>query len=149
MRVGVQPQVADGQRRLAARRPAPEQRPQPRQQLLALERLDQVVVGPGVEALDARLDRVTRGQHEDRDVVGLAQALGDLDPVELRQPEVEDDQVGEEGVRLVERADPVGRDLDVVALQPQRALEDLGDRLVVLDHQYPRGALVVSHGARW
>src|SRR3954463_9207934 len=44
MGVGVEHEVADAQRRHAARRPAAQQRPQPRQELLALERLDQVVV---------------------------------------------------------------------------------------------------------
>ena len=148
MRVGVELQVADGERRLAARRPAAQQRAQPRQQLLALERLDQVVVGAGVEPLDPRLDRVARGQHEDRDVVGAPQRLGHLDPVEPRQPEVEDHQVGQEGVGEVERADPVAGDLDVVALHPQRALEDLGDRVVVLDDQDPGGAFEIVHASR-
>src|SRR4051812_17703404 len=39
VRVGVQREVADAQRRHAARRPPAKQRPQARQQLLALERL--------------------------------------------------------------------------------------------------------------
>src|SRR4051812_1717376 len=61
--VRVEHQVADPQRGHAARRPAPQQRTQACQQLLALERLDQVVVGPDVEPFDARLERVARGQH--------------------------------------------------------------------------------------
>src|SRR4051812_16918172 len=56
--VRVQREVADGERCHAARRAAPQQRPQAREQLLALERLDQVVVRPGVEALDAALQGV-------------------------------------------------------------------------------------------
>src|SRR4051795_1391150 len=70
VRVGVQRQVGDDERRAAPRGPAAQQRAQPGEQLLALERLDEVVVGARVEALDARLDRVARGQHEDRHVVG-------------------------------------------------------------------------------
>src|SRR5215213_2967909 len=49
--VGVEHQVADAQRRHAARRAAAEQGAQPRKELLALERLDQVVVGADVESL--------------------------------------------------------------------------------------------------
>ena len=56
VRVGVQAQVADDQRRAAARRAAAQQGAQAGEQLLALERLDEVVVGAGVEALDARLE---------------------------------------------------------------------------------------------
>src|ERR687893_2092472 len=56
--VGVEHQVPDPQRRHPARWAAPEQGPQAGQQLLALERLDEVVVGADVEPLDARLERV-------------------------------------------------------------------------------------------
>src|SRR5215218_7653877 len=51
VRVGVEHQVGDPQRRHAARRPATQQGAHAREQLLALERLDQVVVGPDVQAL--------------------------------------------------------------------------------------------------
>src|SRR3954453_16346208 len=49
--VGVEHEVADAQRRHAARRSAPEQRPQAGEQLLALERFDEVVVRADVESL--------------------------------------------------------------------------------------------------
>ena len=83
----------------AARRAAAQQRAQAGQQLLALERLDEVVVGAGVEALDAassasRAVSIRIGTSSAR-----AQAPGDLDAVELRQPEVEHDEVGEERAR--------------------------------------------------
>ena len=129
----------------AARRAPAQQRAQAREQLLALEGLDEVVVGAGVEALDARLDRVAGGEHEDRDVPALAQALGHVDAVEAGESEVEDHQVGGEDVRLVERRHAVAGDARLVALQPQRALENLGDVLVVLDDQDARRACVVVH----
>src|SRR4051812_3788948 len=56
--VGVQREVADAQRRHSARRPSAQQRPHAREQLLALERLDEIVVGADVEALDARFECV-------------------------------------------------------------------------------------------
>src|SRR5215218_1237128 len=55
VRVRVEGQVPDAQRGHAARRPPPQQRAQPREQLLPLERLDEVVVRADVEALDARV----------------------------------------------------------------------------------------------
>ena len=112
----------------------------PREQLLALERLDEVVVRADVEALDAGVERVARGQHQDRRVVlVLAQPAGDLDAVHAREAEVEDEQVGEERVDLVERRDAVAGEAHLVALQPQRALEHLGDLLVVLDDEDAHG----------
>src|SRR3954453_4325335 len=136
VRVRVELQVADDEPRTSARRPAAQQRAQAREQLLALERLDEVVVGAGVEALDARLDRVARGEHEDRHIVGRAQAPRDLDAVDLRQAEIEDHEVGMVGGGLVERCLPVARDPHVVAVQAQRALQDLGDLVVVLDDEH-------------
>jgi hypothetical protein len=72
-------------------------------------------------------------------VVG-AHAAGDVDAVDLGQPEVQHDQVGEERVRLLQRGLAVARQADLVALQAQGALQDLGDLLVVLDDQDADGA---------
>src|SRR5215213_2115522 len=66
VRVGVQREVGGTQRRHPARRAAPQQRAHAREQLLALERLDEVVVGTDVQPLDAGLERVARREHEDR-----------------------------------------------------------------------------------
>ena len=54
---GVDLQVVDVEDRVLDLVPAADQGPQPGQQLLQLERLGQVVVGPGVEALDLVLER--------------------------------------------------------------------------------------------
>jgi len=48
-------------------------------------------------------------------------------------------------VRLVERSLPVRGDAHVVALQAQRALEDVRDVTVVLDDEDPGRAVVISH----
>ena len=146
VRVGVQRQVADAQRRRAARRAAAQQRAHAREQLLALERLDEVVVGARVEALDARLQRVARGQDQDRHVVVGAQRARDLDAVELRQAEVEDHEVGRERAALLERGRAVGGRAHLVALHAQRALQRLGDVLVVLDDEDAWCAGEVVHG---
>ena len=142
VRVGVQLQVADDERGAAARRPAAQQRAQAREQLLALERLDEVVVGAGIEALDARVDRVARGQHQDRHVAAvLAQQPRDVDAVELGQAEVEDDEVGRELARVAERRLAVVARTRLVALHPQRPQQDLGDLVVVLDDEHAWGAV--------
>ena len=42
-------------------------------------------------------------------------------------------------MRLVEAADAVRGELDLIALETQRALQDLGDLLVVLDDEHADG----------
>ncbi len=133
---GFSDRSATVERGAAARRPAAQQGAQAGEQLLALERLDEVVVGARVQALDARVDGVARGEHEDRHVVGRAQPAGDLDAVELGQPEVEDHEVGVVGGRLAQRRLAVAGDAHLVAVQAQRALERLGDLVVVLDDEH-------------
>ena len=143
---GFKRQVGHPQRRHPARRPPPQQRAHPREQLLALERLDEVVVGADVEPLHARVQRVARGQHEDRRVVLVAaQLAGDLDAVHARQAEVEDDEIRQERLRVVQRLGAVVGELDVVALHAQRALEDLGDLLIVLDDENADGTVGGFH----
>ena len=145
MRIGVERQVADHQRGRAAGRAPAQQRPQAGQQLLALEGLDQVIVGAGVEAFDAGIHGVARGEDEDGHVAALAQGTGDIHAVDLGQTEVEDDEVGVEGVGLGEGHVAVVGDADLVALHPQRALQRLGNLGVVLDHEDPGWARVVVH----
>ena len=71
-------------------RAAPEQCAQPRLQLAHVERLDEVVVGAGVQAVDPVADRVARGEHEDRHAVaGRAQPPRHLEAVDVRQADVE------------------------------------------------------------
>src|SRR4051812_19887259 len=140
VRIRVQRQVTHPQRGHPARWAAPQQGPQAGEQLLALERLDQIVVGADVEPLHAGLQGVARRQHEDRRVVAVvAQALGDVDAIQPRQAEIEHDDVRQEGVGLVKAADAVGGELDLVPLETQRALEDLRDLLIVLDDEHAHG----------
>src|SRR6202012_1104801 len=145
--VGVQLQVADLERGGAARRPTAQQRADPRQQLLALEGLDQVVVGARVEAGDAVPGLGAGGPQQDRHVALHAQAPADLDPVEAGEAEVEHDQVGDEPDRDVERLDPVGGGADLVALVAQRAAQDVGDIGVVLDYEDAAALLDLGIGA--
>ena len=72
-----------------ASRATAQQRAQAGEQLLALERLDEVVVGAGVEALDAGLDRVARGEHEDRHVVGDLSLNPDTHEVQRGERQIE------------------------------------------------------------
>ena len=114
---------------------AAQERAQPRMQLLERERLHEVVVRAGVEPGDAVADGVARGQHQHRRVVvGRPQAPADLEPVDVRHQHVQHDGVGGVQREAVERLGAVGRELDVVALQPEGPLEGRANgRLVVHD----------------
>ena len=63
----------------------------------------------------------------------------DLDAVELRQPEVEDDEVGHEVLGGLERRHAVGGGAHLVALLAQRAAKNVRDLGVVLDDEDAAG----------
>src|SRR5260221_8638688 len=65
MRARIDAQVADLEDGVLPRTAPAQYGSQPRQKLSKLERLDQVVVGSGVESLPAVGQRVARGEHED------------------------------------------------------------------------------------
>ena len=53
-------------------------------------------------------------------------------------------------MRALQRGRAVAGDAHLVALHPQRTLQDLGDRVVVLDDQHTGGTLEISHlEGRW
>ena len=115
---------------------APQQRAQAREQLAQGERLDQVVVGAGIEAGDAVVDRVARGEHEDRRAVaGLAHAPAHLEAVDVRHGDVEHDGVDLLAGDAVERLAAVLGEGHVVALEGQRPLHRRAQRRLVVDHQ--------------
>src|SRR4051812_1830793 len=124
-RVAGQAQVAHDERRAAPRGTAPQQRAHARQELLALERLREVVVGARVESLDPVVQVGAGGQDQDRHVRLRPQAPADLDAVEAGKPEVEDHEVGHELLGRAERVDAVDRRADLVAFLAQGAAQDV------------------------
>ena len=65
-----------------------------REEFVHAERFGDVVIGAGVESGDLLLLRVSRGQDEDGCGEPAPEAAHDVDPVQVGQAEVEDDQVG-------------------------------------------------------
>jgi hypothetical protein len=132
-RIGVHAHPARGQRR---RLDAPHQRADSGEQFGEPERLGDVVVGAGIQALHGveLLGARREDQHGDARA-RLSDAPADLQPVEARQPHVEHEQV----VFALDSAPgglgAVGDDLDLVALAGERALERVGDPGVVLGEQ--------------
>ena len=127
------------------------------EQLIEIEGLDEIVVGPGVEPGDAVRDGVARGQHQDRQapagaLLGRAKASGDLDTVEARQHEIEDEQVGRRVANGIEGAAPIVEDFDVVPLENQAPAHKAGNGGLVFDQQIrtlmpPAGGPMTDRGS--
>jgi hypothetical protein len=113
-------------------------RPQPRLQLAYVVGLHEIVVGPDLESLNAVLDRVAGGQHQDRRAVALApQPPAHLEAVYHREPEVQDDRVGHDSLGLQEAQLAVLRQVDVPAGEQERPPDRRPNRIAVFDHQRP------------
>ena len=120
----------------SARPGAAQERAQARVQLAQGEGLDEVVVGARVEARDAVVDGVARGEQEHRHALARGpQPAGHLEPVDARHGDVEHHGVGPALGQRVERRAPVGGHLDVVALQAQRPVQGRPDGGFVVDDQ--------------
>ena len=110
--------------RRALDRAAAAERAQPRDELGERERLDEVVVGAAVEAGDAVLDRVARGEHEHgRPDAVVAQAAADLEAVDAGQHHVEHDRVVVGGARHPQRVLALDGDVGEQPLVAQAAAD--------------------------
>ena len=93
----VEPDGADLDRRVAGagrRARAPQHRPDPRDHLAGAERLDDVVVGAELEPDDPVGLLAARREDDDRDARRRAQLAADVEPGAVREPDVEQDEVG-------------------------------------------------------
>jgi hypothetical protein len=111
-------------------------------QLGQAERLGDVVVGAGLEALHRVGLAVERGEHDDRDHVALGAQLA-RDVVARRprpQRDVEQHHVEAVLRRVRERLLAVGHRGDVVALARERALDQRAEVRLVVDDQDLEGA---------
>ena len=75
----------------------------------------------------------------------LAQRARDVEAVDLGQAEIEDHEIGSERMRLLEAVGAVGGGAHLVALHAQRALQRLGDVVVILDDEHAGGTGEVVH----
>ncbi len=141
VRARVEREAGEPERRVLARRArAAQEGAHAREQLPERERLHEVVVGAEVEAADRVLLRVARGEHEDRRAVAArAQAAADLEAVEVRHQDVEDDRVELAVREPLQRVEPVGGRRDAVPVELERGLDRLADVGVVVDDEEPAG----------
>ncbi len=117
----------------------PQSGADPRDEFGEPERLGDVVVGAGVEPDDHVHLLGACGQHDDRQV-GMAgpNLATHVEPVDVRQCQVEQDQVGSSSGDAVDRTHATVDVLDHEALGSQDTDERFADALVVLDQQHGR-----------
>ena len=145
----VEDEVAHTQETALPLESSAQQGPQAGQQFGQRERLDQVVVGPGIEALDPVVDGVAGRQHQDRRVVaGAAHAPAHGEAVDVGQPEIEDERVGRRLGKCLERFAARGYRDDVVPLEPERTVDGPPHGLIVVDHQDAHAENLPPHPGR-
>ncbi len=131
-------QVADGDAGLLVRLhvgPA-QNRLDAAHELARREGLGHVVVGAELESQDA-VDLVApRRQHDDRDAGLSAQISGDVEAGLPGQHDVENDKIGLDLGEDELAARRIARGVDLVAGLRQGVVDDLEDRLLVIDDQY-------------
>ena len=113
-----------------------QQRADPAHQLAQRERLRDVVVRAELQA-DHLVELVApRRQEQDRRLgADRAEAAQHLEPVDARQPDVEDDEVGRLGRRELEALLAAPRDRDLVPLLLEGVLDASRDGELVFDDQ--------------
>ena len=129
--------LVDGLPRLAFRhqREPPLGHPEPGQQFLHGKGLCKVVVRAGVQGVDLIAVLAPRADHDDGDIRPAADLSDDLLAVDVREAQIEEDDVGVPGGSLRHRALPgVRRDIAVV-VGAQRRRDQIADRGIVLRHQ--------------
>ena len=119
---------------------AAQQRAHARQHLLEMERLGDIIVGAGVEALHLVAPAVARGQHQHRHgAAGAAPGFQHRNAVHLRQADVEDDGVVGLGLAEIMALLAVEGAVDDIAGVGQRGGELAVEIGVVLDDEEAQG----------
>jgi hypothetical protein len=131
-----------------SRPPSPGQRAHPGQQLGERERLDEIIVGAGIEAGHPVVDGVARRQEQDRRRHATpAQVAQQRQSIELGQQQVEKDDVVARGQRMVASRDAIAGDIDGVARFAQALPQRAGNAALVLDDQQPHAITSGDRGA--
>jgi hypothetical protein len=106
-------------------------------QLARAEGLDEIVVPADLETVDAFLLGALRGQHDDGDVGGVTDPPTDFFTGDLRQVQIENDQVEALARGSVEGGLPVSDRGHPVALALEVRGHGIADGALVLDEQDP------------
>jgi len=120
----------------ALRAAAARERGNPRHQLLGRERLGEVVVGAGVEAMHAVGHRLARRQHQHRLLFAArAQALQPREAIDARKADIEDHEVHIGDAQRRIGALCRGHVVRDITLAAQRLREAVGEDGIVFDDE--------------
>src|SRR4029077_7844198 len=108
-----------------------------RDQFLASERLDHVVVGSTSEPADSFQLGVTRSQHQHGDVRHFPDPVQRRPPVETPHRDAEDHEIGRGGVELAQTRASVWRLGDLVSRALEQSAQKPADVVVVVDYEDP------------
>lgn len=131
----------------AAPRHAPQQGLQAGGEFTQVEWLEQIVVGPGLQAVDTIGHRISRGEDQHRDFEALAALLlQQLEAIFVGQAEVEHHDVERGRLEHRPRRRRRGHVLDGKALGAKAGDDAAGDQLVVFTDQYVHGEPFMKDG---
>src|SRR4029077_9803448 len=105
--------------------------------LLFAERLDDVVVGAGLEPPDALELVAAGGEHHDGNVRHVPDPLEDVPPVELRHRDVENHEVGPPGVELAQALLAVRSSSDRCPVPLEQDAAEPPNVVVIVDYENP------------
>ena len=102
-------------------------------------------VGPRIEAFDALVESSACRQHQDRDGCAFGANLpAQVEPVDARKQDVEDQEIVVVDADLLEREATVGRDVHGVRVLAQAFREHGRRDGLVFNHQNPHGDKVLK-----
>ena len=115
---------------------AANERTQARREFVEIRRLDEIVVGAGIEPAHAILDRVARGENEDRQPqAARTNPLQHLEAREPRQAQVEDDRCIAACIDRVQRGHAVADPVHLEAGLRESRLEAVAEQGIVFDEE--------------
>ncbi len=113
-------------------------RPDAREKLGEVERFDQIVVRPFVEARHPVAGGISGGEHQDGERgTTTAELLDHFEPGDLRHAPIEDGDLVVVGLEVPQCLLAVDRGVDDVPVLAQAAFEDRAQPFVVFGHQHP------------
>ena len=117
---------------------APKVGPDAGEQLFGAKRLGHVVVGAGVERAHLVPFRAARREHQDRDARGLPHLAAHLDAVDIRQAQIQHDEIGAVALHRRQRRTAGAGGHDLIPARPQQRSHGGDDVLFVVDDEDAR-----------
>jgi hypothetical protein len=121
---------------------APSESPETREQLIDRKRFGQVVIGAGVQPVNAVVQRIACCQHEHRRLpAGSTVSPADLEAVQIRQSQIEYHEIVRAHRKGLERGPARVYVINCPRNLPEGTAEEVGQLRLVFDDQDAHGTL--------